>query len=63
MSDSIHLHPGMTALQIAEWCQKHGMYVRIDYTTDGEGFLIPVIQARREIDPNHVPCFLRRQAE
>lgn len=63
MNDSITLHPGMTAQQIAEWCQRHHMFVRIDYTTDGDGCLIPVIQARRELPLDHVPAFHRRQAD
>lgn len=63
MTDSITLHPGMTALQIAEWCQRHHMYVRIDYSTDAGGCLIAVIQARRELPVDHVPVFLTRQAE
>lgn len=53
----------MTAQQIAAWCERHQMYVRIDYTTGADGCLIAVIQARRELDPAHVPAFLKRQAE
>lgn len=60
---SITLHPGMTALQIARWCELHHMYVRIDYTTGPDGCLAAVIQARREIPVGHVPAFLKRQAE
>jgi hypothetical protein len=63
VNDSITLHPGMTALQIAAWCERHQMYVRIDYTTGADGCLVAVIQARRELASDHVPCFHRRQAE
>lgn len=63
MTDNVTLHPGMTAQQIAAWCQQHGMYVRIDYTTGADGCLIAVIQARRELADDHVPMFHRRQAE
>jgi hypothetical protein len=59
----VTLHPGMTATQIATWCQQHQMFVTIDYTTGPDGCLIPLISARREMDPAHVPAFLRRQAE
>jgi hypothetical protein len=59
----VQLHPNMTALQIAEWCQRYGMYVTIDYTTGPDGILQPLISARREADPNHVPAFLKRQAD
>jgi hypothetical protein len=61
--DNITLHRGMTAQQIAEWCRTHGMFVTIDWTTDRDGFLTPLMQARREVDPEHVPAFLKRQAE
>lgn len=66
MSDadaSVFLHQSMTAVQIAEWCQRHGMYVRIDYTTGADGCLQALIQARREQPVDHVPAFLKRQAE
>ena len=63
MSDSVTLHPGMTALQIAEWCERHHMYVRIDYSTGADGCLIAVIQARRELPVDHVPAFHKRQAD
>lgn len=63
MSDDITLLPSMTALQIAAWCAQHKMFVTINYTTDAQGFLAPLITARREYEPNHVPMFLRRQAE
>jgi hypothetical protein len=61
--DNVQLLHTMTAAQIAAWCQEHGMSVSIDYTTGGDGCLVPLIRARREIDPEHVPAFLRRQAE
>lgn len=60
---SVTLHPNMTALQIAAWCQEHRMCVTIDYTTGADGILQPLISARREVDPNHVPAFHKRQAE
>lgn len=63
MSAELQLLPSMTAAQIAEWCAKHRMFVVIDYTTSADGFLQPLISARREPDPDHVPAFLRRQAE
>lgn len=63
MNGDITLHPGMTALQIAEWCERHHMYVRIDYSTGADGCLIAVIQARREEPVEHVPMFHRRQAD
>lgn len=63
MPDDIQLLPSMTAVQIAAWCQLHGMSVSIDYTTGGDGCLVPLISARRELDPEHVPMFLRRQAD
>ena len=63
MSEDIKLLPTMTAQQIAAWCQQHRMFVTIDYCTGPDGFLSPLITARREIDPDHVPAFLRRQAE
>lgn len=63
MPDDIQLLPNMTAAQIAAWCHQHGMSVSIDYTTGSDGCLIPLISARRELDPEHVPVFLRRQAE
>jgi hypothetical protein len=63
MTDAITLHPNMTALQIAEWCERYGMYVRIDYSTDADGCLQAVIQARREPPADHVPMFLKRQAD
>jgi hypothetical protein len=53
----------MTALQIAAWCREHGMFVTIDWTTDRDGFLTPLMHARREVHPDHVPAFLKRQAE
>jgi hypothetical protein len=59
----VHLLPSMTAVQIAAWCQQHGMMVSINYTTGQDGCLVPLISARREVDPAHVPAFLRRQAE
>lgn len=59
----ITLLPSMTAQQIAAWCQEHRMFVTIDYTTGPDGCLMPLIGARREVDPEHVPAFLRRQAE
>jgi hypothetical protein len=59
----ITLLPNMTAVQIAAWCQEHRMSVSIDYTTGGDGCLVPLIHARREIDPELVPMFFRRQAE
>jgi hypothetical protein len=60
---SVTLHPNMTALQIAAWCQAHHMCVTIDYTTGPDGILQPLISARREVDPNHVPAFHKRQAD
>jgi hypothetical protein len=64
MSEDITLHPHMTALQIAEWCARHHMHVRIDYTTGPDGCLQALIQARREMPvPEHIPAFLKRQAE
>lgn len=60
---NVTLHPGMTALQIAAWCREHGMFVTIDWTTDRDGFLTPLMHARREVHPDHVPAFLKRQAE
>lgn len=63
MPDDIQLLPSMTAVQIAAWCQLHGMMVSINYTTGQDGCLVPLISARRELDPEHVPMFLRRQAE
>jgi hypothetical protein len=59
----ISLHPSMTAVQIAEWCATHRMYVVIDYTHDERGEVQAAIFARREPDPESVPAFLRRQAE
>lgn len=63
MSDHIALLPNMTAVQIAAWCQQYGMMVQINYSTGSDGCLIPLIFASREVDPEHVPTFLRRQAE
>lgn len=63
MPDDVQLLPSMTAAQIAAWCQRHGMMVSINYTTGGDGCLIPLISARRELDSEHVPTFLRRQAD
>ena len=60
---AVTLHPNMTALQIAEWCQRHKMCVTIDYMTGVDGCLQPLIQARREVPEGHVPAFLKRQAE
>jgi hypothetical protein len=63
VNGDITLHPHMTALQIAAWCERHKMFVRIDYSTGGDGCLIAVIQARREQPVDHVPAFLKRQAD
>jgi hypothetical protein len=63
LNGDVTLHPGMTALQIAAWCERHHMYVRIDYSTGADGCLIAVIQARREPPAGHVPMFHQRQAE
>lgn len=60
---SVTLHPNMTAVQIAAWCQEHRMSVTIDYTTGVDGVLQPIITARREVDPGHVPAFHQRQAD
>lgn len=59
----VTLHPAMTALQIADWCQRNRMFVTINYTTDGDGCLQAIISASREHEPGHVPSFLKRQAE
>lgn len=59
----VTLHPKMTAQEIAAWCERHKMYVTIDYTTGPDGILQPLITARREVDPNRLPCFFLRQAE
>jgi hypothetical protein len=63
MSADITLLSTMTAAQIAAWCAQHGMMVQINYTTGADGCMLPLISARRELDPEHVPMFLRRQAE
>lgn len=63
MSESVTLHPNMTAVQIASWCQQHRMCVTIDYTTGSDGILQPLIRARPEVHPDHVPAFHTRQAE
>ncbi len=62
MSD-VTLHPAMSAQQIAEWCAKHKMFVTIDYVIGADGFCAALISARREPDPDHIPIFLRKQAE
>lgn len=63
MSEEVALLPSMTAAQIAAWCAKHKMFVTINYITDHEGFLAPLITARREYEEGHVPAFLRMQAD
>lgn len=63
MSADITLLPHMTAAQIAHWCAEHKMFVQIDYTTGPDGCFIPLISARPELNPAHVPMFLRRQAD
>ena len=59
----ITLHPKMTAVQIAQWCADHKMFVTINYTTGSDGVLQTLISATREYEADHVPAFLRRQAE
>jgi hypothetical protein len=59
----ITLHPQMTATEIAQWCQEHRMFVTINYITGADGVLMPLITARREYDPDHVPAILRLQAD
>lgn len=63
MSADLLLHPGMTAVAIAEWCQRHNMFVILDFTTGPDGILIPLLQPRPQPDLEHVPAFLRRQAD
>lgn len=62
-SIGVTLHPRMTAQEIAAWCERHGMFVMINYTTGADGVLQALITARREYEPGHVPAFHRRQAE
>jgi hypothetical protein len=62
-AEDVTLHPGMTALQIAAWCQRHRMFVTISWTIGAEGFLVPLLSARRELPLDHVPAFHKRQAE
>jgi hypothetical protein len=59
----LSLHPGMTAAQIAAWCAEHKMFVTINYIIDREGFLAPLITARREYELDEVPAFVRMQAD
>lgn len=63
MNADVTLLPNMTAKQIAEWCGKHKMFVTINYIIDSEGFLAPLITARREYEHAEVPAFIRLQAD
>lgn len=50
--------PAMTVAEIAKLCERHDAYVRIE---SNAGKVYAYMEANREAD--HIPVFLRRQAE
>lgn len=59
---TVALLPTMTGTEIAAWCAEHKMTVTIDYMIDHEGFMQPLISARREFALGRLPMFLKKQA-
>lgn len=54
----ILIMPTMTVAEIGELCKRHDAYVRIEHTC---GKLYAYMEPHREDE--HIPVFLRRQAE
>jgi hypothetical protein len=60
---NLNFHPHMTALEIAQICERHNLIVTIKSYLSLDGVTRPWITAMEDDADDSVPMFLRAQAE